>query len=351
MKKMPAAEKTFQKKLLLQSLAGEATTQVPFWLMRQAGRYLPEYRALRSKAGSFLDLCFNPELAAEVTLQPVNRFDMDAAILFSDILLVPYALGQSLDFVEGEGPRLGRFKQIEEIDFDAFGKKLQPVYETIRCVKKGLAADKALIGFAGAPWTLACYMIQGQGGGEFPETKKFAFGKPHEFDKLIATLVTATAHYLLEQIRAGVDVVQIFDSWAGLLPEPYFERWVIQPTRKITEAIHKAYPGFPVIGFPRRAGSFYQAYAENSGVCCVGIDQYFPISQAVQSFGGKVSLQGNLDPVFLLEGGKSLERETHRILQEAGNAAFIFNLGHGVIKETPPEYVALLAKILKAYQR
>jgi len=350
---MPS-EKLPEEKLLLRALAGEATPYVPFWLMRQAGRYLPEYRELRKKAGSFLDLCFNPELAAEVTLQPLRRFDMDAAILFSDILVIPYALGQKLDFAEGEGPRLGAFpgpKDFHEFDISAFDKKLQPVYETVSRVRKDLDPDKALIGFAGAPWTVACYMIQGQGDSEFTAVKKFAFGNPAGFDKLINALVEATSRYLIEQIRHGADTVQIFDSWAGLLPDHYFERWVIAPTRRIVDNIHKVFPGFPVIGFPRRAGQLYQPYAEKSGVNCVGLDQYFPLKEAVHSFGRKVALQGNLDPVLLLTGGKPLESALHYILKSAENAPFIFNLGHGVIKETPLEHIEQLAKIIKTYQR
>lgn len=340
-----------QKKLLIQALKREYTTEVPFWLMRQAGRYLPEYRALRTEAGSFLNLCFNPEMAAAVTMQPVERFDMDAAILFSDILVVPHALGQKVDFVEGEGPRLEPLKKINEIDFASFDKKLAPVYDAIRAVKKHLPADKALIGFAGAPWTIACYMIQGYGDGVFDAAKKFAFNNTAEFEQLMEKLVEATAHYLIEQIKAGVDALQIFDSWAGLLPEPYFARWVIIPTQNIVTAVHKAYPGFPIIGFPRRAGVFYQDYAEQTGVACVGLDEHSSLERAICTFGSKVTLQGNLDPIALLAGGKTLEGEIKRILAEAGKTPFIFNLGHGVIKETPPEHVAQLARILKNYSR
>jgi uroporphyrinogen decarboxylase len=348
------SKKIPEEKLLLRALAGEPTSSIPFWLMRQAGRYLPEYRELRKKAGSFLDLCFNPELAAEATLQPIRRFDMDAAILFSDILVVPYALGQKLDFAEGEGPRLGVFPGLQDYhDFDAgvFDKKLQPVFDTVRRVRKALDPDKALIGFAGAPWTIACYMIQGHGDSEFTAAKKSAFSNPSGFDKLIDTLVTATSRYLIEQIRHGADTVQIFDSWAGLLPDYYFERWAIAPVRKIVDNIHRDFPGFPVIGFPRRAGPFYQHYVERSGVSCVGLDQHFCLKEAVHRFGSKASLQGNLDPVFLLAGGKALEGAVHYILKSAENAPFIFNLGHGVIKETPPEHVDQLAKIIKSYQR
>ena len=340
-----------QKKLLIQALKKEYTTKIPFWLMRQAGRYLPEYRALRVKAGSFMNLCFSPDMAAEVTMQPVDRFDMDAAILFSDILVVPHALGQTLDFVEGEGPRLTSYKKINAIDFAAFDEKLSAVYETIRTVKKRISPDKSLIGFAGAPWTIACYMVQGRGDGEFNEAKNFAFNNTAEFDHLIEKLVEATAHYLIEQIKAGVDAVQLFDSWAGLLPEPYFGRWVIQSTQNIVNLVHKAYPNFPIIGFPRRAGMFYQDYAQKTGVDGVGIDQYYPLDHAICSFGSNVAIQGNLDPVYLLAGGKTLEGEIKRILAAAKKSPFIFNLGHGVIKETPPEHVAQLAKIIKSHER
>lgn len=347
-------KKALPEKILLQALAGQATAQIPFWLMRQAGRYLPEYRQLRQTAGSFLDLCFNPEFATEVTLQPLRRFDMDAAILFSDILVVPYALGQALDFVEGEGPKLGVFKGAEvfaEIDFDTFDKKLQPVYETVRRVRAALSPEKALLGFAGAPWTVACYMIQGHGGGEFAAARKFALEKPQELDRLINTLVTVTAHYLIRQIKSGADAVQLFDSWAGLLPAADFERWIIHPAAKIVQLVRQSCPGVPLIGFPRQAGAFYKTYAEATGFDGIGIDPSFSVQEAVKTFGGKTAVQGNLDPALLLEGGQALEENILRILTEAGQSPFIFNLGHGIIKETPPEHVAQLAQIIRNYQR
>lgn len=348
-----APKKEIQEKRFLQALAGQATPQVPFWLMRQAGRYLPEYRALRGQAGSFLNLCFNPEFAAEVTLQPLRRFDMDAAILFSDILVVPYALGQALDFVEGEGPKLGAFAgaaAFAEIDFDAFDKKLQPVYETVRRVRAALAPEKALIGFAGAPWTVACYMIQGHGGGEFKATLTFAKEKPQEFDRLIDTLAGVTAHYLIRQIKSGADAVQLFDSWAGLLKGDDFARWVTNPAAKIVALVKKSCPGTLLIGFPREAGALYKDYAAATGFDGIGIDQSFSVKEAVGAFGGK-AVQGNLDPVLLLEGGREMEDNILRILRDAGDAPFIFNLGHGVIKETPPEHVAKLSEIVKGYRR
>jgi uroporphyrinogen decarboxylase len=284
-------------------------------------------------------------------LQPIERFDMDAAILFSDILVVPHALGQKLSFVEGEGPRLDPVTQINDIDFDAFDKKLAPVYDTIRLVKKQLNPDKALIGFAGAPWTVACYMVQGHGDGVFDTVKNFAFNNTDAFDRMIDKLVEATTHYLIEQIKAGVDAIQVFDSWAGLLPEPYFGRWVIIPTQKIVSNIRKLYPDFPIIGFPRRAGTFYNDYVEQTDISCIGLDQHYALEKAICSFGAKVAIQGNLDPVTLLAGGKTLEGEIKRILAAAGKTPFVFNLGHGVIKETPPEHVAQLAQIIKAHRK
>lgn len=315
--------------------------------MRQAGRYLPEYRELRKQAGSFLDLCFNPEFATEVTLQPLRRFDMDAAILFSDILVVPYALGQKLTFAEGEGPRLGALPDLQNLNPDVFDKKLSPVFETIRRLKKNLAEDKALIGFAGAPWTVACYMVEGRGGGEFVEAKKHAFTHPENFDTLIEKLTEVTARYLIEQVRHGADVVQIFDSWAGLLPAPYFERWVTAPTKEIVRRVRAACPDVPVIGFPRGAGAFYRDYAERTGVQGLGIDTFYPMEKAAGEIRG-VTLQGNLDPVLLLTGGRAMEEATQRLLDETKNTPFIFNLGHGIIKETPPEHVARLSDIIKS---
>lgn len=336
------------QKRLIRALKGEATMQVPFWLMRQAGRYLPEYRELRKQAGGFLDLCFNPELATEVTLQPLRRFDMDAAILFSDILVVPYALGQELSFAEGEGPVLGACN-VTSVERDAFLARLAPVYETVRRVRAALPDDKALIGFAGAPWTVACYMVQGRGdGGVFTEAKKFAFSNPEEMDRIIGLLVEATALHLCAQIRAGADVVQIFDSWAGLLPAEYFNRWVVEPTQQIVAAVRAQHPDTPIIGFPRGAGEFMQRYAENTGVHAVGVDQSVVLSDALRH---GLTVQGNLAPEILLEGGQRMEKEIKRILAEIGDAPFIFNLGHGVIKETPPEHVQKLSEIIRAWRR
>lgn len=340
--------------LMLRALQGGSTPRAPFWFMRQAGRYLPEYREIRKKAGSFLDLCFAPDYATEVTLQPVRRFDMDAAILFSDILVVPYGLGQTLDFVEGEGPRLGILRRPEDfdnLDFAGCTQKLKPVYETVSKVRKALAFDKALIGFAGAPWTVACYMIQGQGDGEFSAARAFALSRPEECDVLLDRLADVTASHLLHQIAAGADAVQIFDSWAGLLPEPLFKRCVILPTRKIVDTIRKSYPDFPIIGFPRGAGCLYPAYYTKTGVSAVGLDTQVPLSWALREMGPETCLQGNLDPAVLLAGGRVLEDEARRILTLTHGRPFIFNLGHGVLKETPPAHVEQLSNILRAFRR
>ena len=341
-----SATQTITSSPFLRALQGVAQTPVPFWLMRQAGRYLPEYRALRATAGSFLNLCFNPEFAAEVTLQPIRRFDMDAAILFSDILVIPHALGQRLDFVEGEGPRLGEL-DVAKLSYDA--DKLSPVYETIRRVRRELAPEKALIGFAGAPWTVACYMVDGQGGGEFTRTKIFAYKNPEAFDALISKVVDATVTYLVEQVRAGADALQLFDSWSGLLPEPYFTRWVIKPSQEIRKRIAQECPDTPMIGFPRGAGGLCQRYAEHTGFDGIGLDTQVPLDWAVENFGKGRCLQGNLDPVLLLTGGAALEQGVRNILDAVRGQPFIFNLGHGVIKETPPEHVALLAKTIRSY--
>lgn len=351
------SKKQNAEKIVLSSLAGKAGPRVPFWLMRQAGRYLPEYRAVRKKAGSFLDLCFNPEFAADVTLQPVRRFGTDAAILFSDILVVPYAMGQTLDFVEGEGPRLGALENraaLDRLSFDE--KKLAPVYETVKKVRhafdtESTLLDKTLIGFAGAPWTVACYMIEGKGDREFIDVRKYALAQEEAFGGLISRLTAATIAYLSGQIRAGAEAVQVFDSWAGLLPEPMFRKWVVAPTREIVAALKKDFPDTPVIGFPRGAGGLYGLYVRETGVTGVSLDTSVPLSWAVKDFGKGKCLQGNLDPVTLLAGGPALDAEIKRILTDAGAQPFIFNLGHGIIKETPVEHVARLAELVRGFSR
>lgn len=336
--------------MILQALQGCVTPQVPFWLMRQAGRYLPEYRALRAEAGSFLDLCYNPAHAAEVTLQPVRRFDMDAAIVFSDILVVPHALGQDLRFAEGEGPRLAPVRDVQALQNlgrEKFDTLLAPVYETLSRVRGELAADKALIGFAGAPWTVACYMVEGRGG-DFSHARRIAAEQPEFFQQLIDIVTDATAAYLLRQIAAGAECLQIFDSWAGLCDD--FDRWVVNPTKKIVDVIHAAHPAVPVIGFPRGAGDRHAAYVAQTGVTALGIDQSAQMKTVRASVGADICLQGNLSPETLLAGGVQMRDETLAILDAMRGTPFVFNLGHGIIKETPPEHVAELAAIIKGWR-
>jgi uroporphyrinogen decarboxylase len=318
-------------------LDGDVLSPPPIWLMRQAGRYLPEYRALRQKAGSFLDLCFNPELAAEVTLQPVARFDFDAAILFSDILVIPQALGRSVDFVENEGPRL---EPIDEAGIDALDRRdaaatLQPVLEAVSRVRDRLDSGKTLIGFCGAPWTVATYMIAGRGTPDQAPARRFATEIPEIFQRLIDRLTDVSADYLLAQIHAGADVVQIFDSWAGVLNEDDFERWCIAPTAAMVAKVKAAEPRARIIGFPKSAGLRLERYVEATGVDAVGIDWTVPLDHAQQRLQPKAAVQGNLDPMVLIAGGAALDRAVNRICGALKNGRFIFNLGHGILPETP----------------
>ncbi len=315
--------------------------------MRQAGRYLPEYRALRMRVRDFVDFCLTPALAAEVTVQPVRRFGMDAAILFADILLVPQALGQKVAFGE-DGPVLEPIAEDTGIAglHEAGLSSLGAVYETVQRSRAGMPPETALIGFAGSPWTVATYMVEGGPSRDFRRTKAWAFRDPNGFAALIELLVEATVAYLSGQIAAGVDAVQLFDSWAGVLSETGFERWVIDPTQRIVARLKQDFPMVPVIGFPRGAGLFYQRYAAETGIDAVGIDSAVPASVARAKLQGLVAVQGNLDPVALLVGGSVLAQEVARIRGVLAGGPFIFNLGHGVLPQTPPENVATLARLL-----
>jgi uroporphyrinogen decarboxylase len=340
-------------KPLLRALRGETLSSPPFWLMRQAGRYLPEYRELRAKAGSFLDLCFTPDFAVEVTLQPLRRYGMDAAILFSDILVVPYALGQKLDYIEGEGPKLDPLRSaadLQRLREDNVLDRLSAVFETVKGVKNRLPDEAALIGFAGSPWTVAAYMVEGGGSKEFAHVKRWAFSDPAGFGALIEMLVDATCVYLGAQIDAGAEAVQLFDSWAGILPAEEFVRWVIEPTRRIVARIKTDHPETPIIGFPRGAGLMYRAYADESGVDALGLDSAVPLGWAARELQGRLPLQGNLDPVALVAGGAALERAAEAVLTALAGGPFVFNLGHGVMQTTPPEHVAQLARIIRAWR-
>ncbi|CAA7614032.1 Uroporphyrinogen decarboxylase [Candidatus Terasakiella magnetica] len=340
-------------KPFLRALAGETLTPPPFWLMRQAGRYLPEYRATRAEAGSFLDLCYNPELATEVTLQPLRRYGFDAAILFSDILVIPDALRQQVAFKEGEGPVLTPIRSATDLDglnISGLHDHLAPVYATVKKLSAAIPATTALIGFAGAPWTVATYMIEGSGSKDFSKAKTMMFGQPELFARLMALLIQATGDYLIRQIDNGAEAIQIFDTWAGALPEDQFERWVIAPTRVLVQRIRAERPGVPVIGFPRQAGVLYKRYITETGVSGVSIDSSVPLEWAAKELQPLCTLQGNLDPILLVAGGEALDAGIDRILKALGKGPFIFNLGHGITPPTPPENVARLAERVKAWK-
>ncbi len=342
-------------KLLIQTLNGNLTERVPFWFMRQAGRFLPEYREVRATTRGFLDLCFTPTKAAEVTLQPLRRFGMDAAILFSDILVIPYALGVDVKFVEGEGPRVGLTttkEKIEALDLSAVKSKLAPVAETVRLVKKDLPEGAALIGFAGAPWTVACYMLQGKSGKEFQDARLFALEHPALMQQLMDILVPATAEYLGMQIEAGAEAIQIFDSWAGLLTPAEFAKWVTAPTVKLVQLLRSKYPHIPIIGFAKGAGLELADYAKKTGVHCIGVDQHTAIDFAISARASdKQAIQGNLDPLLIAANKAGAVQETETILKKIAKTPCVFNLGHGFIPSTPIENVAAVAEKVKSWRR
>lgn len=331
-------------------LAGGSVQPPPLWLMRQAGRYLPEYRRIRAQVGGFLELCYTPELAVEVTLQPIRRYGFDAAILFSDILVVPDALGQRVRFAEGEGPRLDAVTDVEalsQLGMQGFHEHLAPVYETVRRLAAALPDTVALIGFAGAPWTVATYMVEGGSSRDFARVRKWGLGDAAGFSRLLDLVSAATAEYLCRQADAGAQVLQLFDSWAGVLTESEFRSWVIGPTKEIVAAVKAAHPEVPIIGFPRGAGVLYEAYVDATGVDAVSLDSTIPLRWARQRLQSRVAMQGNLDPLVLLTGGEAMERAVATILDELAAGPLIFNLGHGIVKETPPEHVARLVELVR----
>lgn len=338
------------RKPFLRALDGEAVAPPPVWLMRQAGRYLPEYREVRQGVGGFLDLCYNPEMATEVTLQPIRRYGFDAAILFSDILVVPDALGQFVRFEEGEGPKLEPLRDLAGLDrlsLEGIHQHLAPVYETVRRLSVALPAETALIGFAGAPWTVATYMVEGGSSRDFAKTRLWGMQDPEGFSRVIELVTEATAAYLCRQVEEGAEALQVFDSWAGVLSEEEFANWVIAPTARIVSQVKSRHPDIPVIGFPRGAGILYERYIAETGVDAVSIDSTIPLEWARDRLQGKVTVQGNLDPLLLLVGGERMESEARRIMKILGKGPFVFNLGHGIIKETPPENVARLMEIIR----
>ena len=340
---------TRNDKKILRVLAGETINPPPLWLMRQAGRYLPEYRELRKKSKSFLNFCYSPELAVEATLQPLRRYALDAGILFCDILVIPDALGQDVDFVTGEGPRLEpiRSKQeLADLSIDGLHDHLAPVYEVIRQLRKEMPASAALIGFAGAPWTLACYMVEGQGTRDFVQPRLWGYTDPETFAQLIAILVESVSGFLSTQIENGVEVVQLFDSWAGVLSPSAFRQWVIKPTREIVRRLKDKHPEVPIIGFPRGAGGLYKEYASETGVDAVSVDSTVPAAWIGENLQPQTVVQGNLDNIALLSGGTALREEAETILNALYHGPHIFNLGHGVLQMTPPEHVEELLAIV-----
>ncbi|PHQ67701.1 MAG: uroporphyrinogen decarboxylase [Sneathiella sp.] len=335
---------------MLRALKGETTPRPPFWLMRQAGRYLPEYRKTRAEAGNFLDLCYNPVLAEEVTLQPLRRYGMDAAILFADILLIPDALGQPLAYKEGEGPVLDPVRSVEDLkklNLEFIHTTLEPVYETVERLSKSIPDDCTLIGFAGAPWTVATYMVEGHGSKDYVHIKKWAYGDPEGFGQLIDMLVEATISYLGKQVEAGAEVVQIFDTWAGVLPDDMLRKWVVEPTKRIIEGLRRQYPELPVIGFPKGVGGNIIDFVTQTGVTAVSLDTGTRLEWAAREVQSLVPVQGNLDPILLVNGGPAMEARIETIIDTLGHGPFIFNLGHGIIPQTPPENVEKLSRLIR----
>ena len=338
------------KKPLIAALSGERVDPPPVWLMRQAGRYLPEYRALRAEAGGFLALCYDPEKAAEVTLQPLRRFGFDAAILFSDILVVPHALGQEVAFEAGEGPKLDPIRDeaaLAALRPEDLHGKLAPVYETVERVAAGLPEGAALIGFAGAPWTVATYMVEGGGSRDYPNAKAWALGRPDSFQKLVDMLVEATAAYLIRQVECGAEAVQIFDTWAGVLPKPAFDRFSAAPIREIARRVKAAHPSVPVIAFPRGAALYLPELARAPEIDAVGIDYATDPEWAAREIQPHAAVQGNLDPILLLAGGPELEKGARAILRALSKGPHVFNLGHGILPQTPVEHVEALLRAVR----
>ncbi len=340
-------------KPFLEVLSGRRQPVPPLWMMRQAGRYLPEYREVRAKAGGFLDLCFTPDFATEVTMQPIRRFNFDAAIIFSDILVIPYALGRSVRFEAGEGPRLDPLDSPDKVGTLSatadFGK-LEPVFEALRRVRRELDPKIALIGFCGAPWTVATYMVAGQGTPDQAPARMMAYKYPDAFAKIIDTIVENSITYLLGQLKAGADVLQIFDTWAGVLPPREFQRWSVEPTKRIVAGVRKQAPHAKIIGFPRGAGALLPSYVEATGVDGVSIDWAAEPSLIRDRVQSHVAVQGNLDPLALIAGGDALDRSIDDVLSNYAAGRLIFNLGHGIQPETPIAHVEQMVRRVRAYK-
>lgn len=338
--------------LLLDTIKGVNADRRPIWLMRQAGRYLPEYRALRAEKGGFLALVYDPDAAAEITVQPLRRFGFDGAILFSDILIVPYAMGQDLQFLVGEGPHLSpRLLDHALESLQAVPGRLSPIYATVARVKAQLSPEITLLGFAGSPWTVATYMVAGEGSRDQHDTRALAYRDPAAFQAIIDAIVSVTVEYLVGQIEAGAEAVQLFDSWAGSLAPAEFERWVIAPNAAIVTALRQRCPGVPVIGFPKGAGEKLVAYAHGVAPDALGLDETIDPVWAARALPSGLPVQGNLDPLLLLAGGRELERRTRQVLDCFADRPHIFNLGHGIGQHTPIEHVEALLKIVRHWRR
>ncbi len=333
---------------LLAVLKGETFDVPPVWLMRQAGRYLPEYRELRAQKGGFLELAYDSDAACEITLQPIRRFGFDGAILFSDILVVPHAMGQDLWFEAGEGPRLApKLAGSDWRDLSPQPQRLDPVYETIRKVKAALSPETTFLGFAGSPWTVATYMVAGQGSKDHEAARGMAYRQPIEFGALIDAITAQTVDYLSKQIEAGVDAVQLFDSWAGSLSPAQFERWVIAPNAAIVKGIKARHSDTPIIGFPKGAGAKLVDYAKGVGADAIGLDETIDPAWANANLPAGLPVQGNLDPLALLAGGEALENAVARVLSALKGRPHIFNLGHGIGQHTPIAHVEKLLSLVR----
>jgi len=355
-----SADKAIQanqmEKPFLKVLSGERQSTPPMWFMRQAGRYLPEYRKLRAQKGGFLEMAFDPSAACEVTVQPIRRFKMDAAIVFSDILTIPHALGQHLEFAKGEGPKLDAIRdqaEFEKLSFENFDHAMKPVYDALSLTRKTLDDEgfqsTALIGFAGAPWTVATYMVEGGGSKDFAVTKAAAYDADSYFPALIDLITEATTKYLAAQIEAGAEVLQIFDSWSGALTPQQFDRWSIEPTAKIVQELKKQYPDVKIIGFPKGAAFNYERYVRETGIDAVGLDYTLDTRWVAKTLQPLVPVQGNLDPMLLLAGGQQLDEAVIQILRDLSDGPFVFNLGHGINKNTPISHVERVVELVRGF--
>lgn len=340
-------------KILLETLKGNPGDRVPFWFMRQAGRYLPEYREVRATTNSFMEFCYSPDKAAEVTLQPIRRFGMDGAILFADILVVPDGLGQKVWFEAGHGPKLDSVANMDsfsKLSVSNFHDKVGAVYQTLGILKNALPHDVTLLGFAGAPWTVATYMIEGAGSKDHAAARQLGYGNPQLFGKILDILVESTSQYLCKQIEAGADAVQLFDSWSAALSEKSFDDWVIAPTAEIVSRVKAQHPETPIIGFPRLAGAQLEKFVSETKVDALSLDTGVPMEYARQ-IQEKVCVQGNIDPHLVVSGGETMKKEALHILDGLKGGAHVFNLGHGFVPQTPPENVGDLSELIKNYRR